>query len=145
MKSMRRCFSMFVAMMLVAVLLVDTSAGAASRKAVSFKSIQKQGKIYDFWDVKSVKISGTKIVISGEMVDEYEQAYSGKKFTFTLPKKVKTYEVEDKWYYIGKKSTSGIKKTCTASIKCKKENGYHFPGVYLIVKNKKVVGVATSA
>lgn len=138
----------FLVLAIAFALLVNTATmSKAARKVVSFDTIEGSG--YTFDDVKSIKLSGNKVTITGTLDrilpgGNYKKI-TQKKFTFKISAKVKQYECEDEWYYDGKVKKSAFIKAGKTSIKMKKKEGYHFPCVYFWTKDGKIVSYATSA
>ncbi|RKI42560.1 hypothetical protein D7V86_12985 [bacterium D16-51] len=138
----------FLLLTIVFALLANTATvSKAARKVVSFDSIEGSG--YTFDNVKSIKLSNNKVIITGTLNrilpnGNYKKT-TQKKFTFRISEKIKKYECEDEWYYDGKVKKSAFIKAGKTSIKTKKTEGYHFPCVYFWTKNGKIVSYATSA
>ncbi len=141
-------FKKILVLAVAVVLLINTATvSKAARKVVSFDDIKGSG--YTFDNVKNIKLSNNKVMITGTLSrilpnGNYKKIKQ-KKFTFKISAKIKQYECEDRWYYDGKVKKSAFIKTSKTSIKTKKKEGYHFPCVYFWTKNGKIVSYATSA
>lgn len=144
---MKKLKKILLLVVIFALIVNTATVSKAARKVVSLDKIDGSG--YTFDNVKSVKLSGNKVTITGTLKrmlpnGDYKKI-TKKKFKFKISAKIKQYECEDQWYYDGKVKKTAFIKVSKTSIKTKKTEGYHFPCVYFWTQNGKIVSYATSA